>query len=90
MLAGMHPEQPPRDRDDEGRTWTGSDVDTDAPQEPTEAPATDAPQEPQEPERGPEPRTGSIAPPGAETPPPPAGRVERGGLLARLRSRLRR
>lgn len=89
MLAGMHPEQPPRDRDDERRTWTGSELDRGAPQEPAEA-ASDAPQEAQEPEREPEPRTGSIAPPGAETPPPPAGRVERGGLLARLRSRLRR
>lgn len=86
MLAGMHPEQPPGGRDDEGRTWTGSELDRDAPQEPAEA----APDAPQVPAREPERRTGSIAPPGAETPPPPAGRVERGGLLARLRSRLRR
>ena len=76
----MHPEHPPGDRDDEGTTWTGSDLEDEAPQEPHA-----------EPEPEPEPRSGSIPPPGVPTTPPPAAEpAKRGGLLARLRSKLGR
>lgn len=98
----MCPKESPDDRDEEDVTWTGSDLDeeADAAQPGGEVPAgaelevqAEAEPEREEPQPEPGPRTGSIAPPGAEAPsepaagPPPSGE---GGLLDRLRRKLGR